>query len=141
MKTKSRIATILTSLALGAAMVFVFQNCGAPGASSSPDGGSTVKAKADDVAQLTASVKALSAQDLSCGSDDDCQPLGLGAKACGGPTEYIVVSRHNASLNQILKMSDQLNTESALLNQQSGLVSDCRLLEPPIYHCVSSTCQ
>jgi len=141
MKTKSQIATVATLILLGSGLTFVFQNCGAPFDATTAAGDAAVKTKADDVTELKTTIKSLSTQDLSCATDDDCQPVALGAKACGGPTEYVLVSRHNADLNHIIQLAEQHRNEAATLNRESGAVSDCSLVMPPETHCVSSVCE
>lgn len=141
MKAKSQIGTIAAICVLGAGLAFVFQNCGAPADDAFSAPGEKVQTKAETVSMLNAKIKSLSAKDLTCTTDDDCQPLALGAKPCGGPSEYTVISRHNVEGTQIAQLAEQLRTVAQALNQESGAISTCDMVMPPEYHCVSSTCQ
>jgi len=140
MRNKYQNATIaLVAFALG--LILVFQNCGAPVATSDSNSNLAVNTRGNDVIQLSTSIKTLSDQDLSCKVDTDCEALPLGAKACGGPADYIIVSRLNSEFARLTSLSEELRVASIALNQQTGLASTCDFIEPPAVQCVSSRCQ
>lgn len=128
---------ILSFLAFigGVAAVVGFQNCGVPGINVQPGGdGSSI---AVDQKTLTT----LNIQDLSCGTDSDCEGLTYGSKACGGPTHAIVVSKLNPRYSEILKLAEEITAQEHAFNQATGAISTCDMLMAPVPKCVSNTCQ
>ncbi|MBY0384809.1 hypothetical protein K2X05_06580, partial [bacterium] len=41
-------------------------------------------------------------QDLSCAKTEDCVSVAVGARPCGGPSGYIIVSKKNKNYSKIV---------------------------------------
>lgn len=77
--------------------------------------------------------------DLSCNSDNDCEVVEIGERACGGPAGLAVVSKlspHRSAIAQLLAEILELSREQ---NRQ-GQASICVLLSVPTPKCEQSRC-
>lgn len=77
---------------------------------------------------------------VACKISLDCEALPLGVKACGGPTEFIVISKATK-----MKMQDALNDLTKTINEMDtaaneGKMGTCEALEKPEVQCKSGTC-
>lgn len=77
----------------------------------------------------------------TCSSNAQCRTLPVGAKACGGPQEYIAWSTVNgdeAALQALAARSTTLRQEEI---RRSGEMSTCMHMPDPGASCVAGTCQ
>lgn len=80
-------------------------------------------------------------QNLSCRNDRDCDVIPVGARACGGPSGFIIVSELNPRLEQLnerARLSTQLERE---YNARAGIMSICAIKRAPEVGCVRNTCK
>lgn len=75
-----------------------------------------------------------------CESEADCRYIGLGAKPCGGPWEYLVYSVAQTDSAQLSEKVKEYNAFEAGMNQKYGYVSDCALPAEPVVGCVEGRC-
>ena len=76
----------------------------------------------------------------SCDSKKQCQSIAYGAKACGGPTSYLIYSLKNTDK---VKMSNEVGQYNQLVkedNIRSGRISNCSMLIPPTLACRDNKC-
>lgn len=144
MKRSYQIVAVAAVLAI--TLVFVFQNCGqagglrSAGTATSGDGGDN-KVTADEISSLYAEIEEIVQRDLRCSTDADCEAVGLGAKACGGPTKFIIVSTLNAELEHIDALVSELEQKQAAYNQASGAMSTCEAEVARQPTCQQNICQ
>lgn len=118
-----------------AAAILAFQNCGAPNISTQVD--KDAKSFTVDANKLVSLVQI----DLSCSVDSDCEGLTYGSRACGGPSQAIVVSKLNPKYPDIIALANQITQQEHAYNQATGAISICSYLMAPVPHCVSNSCQ
>lgn len=94
----------------------------------------------DRLASLESQLHELSI-DQGCNQDSQCQPLAMGNKACGGPTHYLAANDQHPEwpLAQLLSLEHQ--QLAAAINQASGAISDCSLVNEPSLSCQQQRCQ
>jgi len=79
--------------------------------------------------------------DATCSSSAECRTLPVGAKACGGPEEYVAWSTlhgSEAALQALAARSKTLRQEEI---RRSGEMSICMHTPDPGASCVAGTCQ
>jgi len=75
-----------------------------------------------------------------CASVDECRFIGFGAKACGGPTRYLVYSvsfTDSTALQQVVEEHRELNRR---YNRMTGTVSTCDVTPEPVLGKVGGRC-
>lgn len=77
---------------------------------------------------------------IACKISLDCEALPLGVKTCGGPTEFIVLSKATK-----MKMQDALNDLTKTINEMDtianeGKMGTCETIEKPEVQCKSGSC-
>ena len=78
--------------------------------------------------------------DPVCEDPADCRFLGLGAKPCGGPWEYLVYSVATVDSVELAERVAEYNTFNAELNSRYGWASDCSVPPPPTPGCRDGRC-
>jgi hypothetical protein len=75
----------------------------------------------------------------TCTETGQCKTLPIGAKACGGPTHYIVFS---SSTNEIALqlLINEYTAFNIKYNEVTNAISDCSLVIPPSLNCVDGQC-
>jgi hypothetical protein len=96
---------------------------------------------ADDqkLIQLRADVETF-AKNKACSNGDNCRVMGIGAKPCGGPSEYIVYSLTNTDEKQLIAKVNEYTDFQKAYNIKKQLTSDCSLLPIPTVDCVNGVC-
>lgn len=77
----------------------------------------------------------------ACQADADCQTIGVGSKACGGPLSYMAWSTRGGREAAIRRAAQALKEAQAADNQTSGRISDCMAVRDPGAECVANRCQ
>lgn len=98
--------------------------------------------EARDRAQLDAWREEILAmvEDPSCADSTECRIMGLGAKPCGGPWEYLIYSISSVDTVALAEEVASYNDFNAVLNQRYGWVSDCSIARVPIPVCRDGRC-
>lgn len=81
------------------------------------------------------------ASNLSCTQNADCGSLAIGAKACGGPTDYLVYSKSQVDEAKLSQLAEELTEYEKGYNKQHDIVSNCMMLMEKSVSCVQGTCQ
>jgi hypothetical protein len=89
---------------------------------------------------LVSATKALAEADLFCRSHADCGHVAYGAKACGGPQGYAVVSRWNWNLQETSYLAARSSAKEGAYNRRWNIISDCRFELPPRTRCAANRC-
>lgn len=77
---------------------------------------------------------------LGCQTNDQCQALPLGSKACGGPESHSALASNHDHFEQALQLGELHQQLAQVRNQVLGLMSDCALVEAPVYQCQQQAC-
>jgi hypothetical protein len=75
-----------------------------------------------------------------CSSVSVCRTIGLGAKPCGGPQEYLIYSTLATDSVRLSQEVARYNEIEANRNRKRRLVSDCRALPQPRVACIAGQC-
>ena len=76
----------------------------------------------------------------SANDSTDCRYVGLGAKPCGGPWEYLVYSTVDTDTLLLLELVEKYNRFEDELNRKYGGASDCSITPPPVVGLVNGRC-
>jgi hypothetical protein len=80
---------------------------------------------------------------VACEKDDDCDALGVGSMACGGPSEYVPVAK--ATLAKVQAQANDLVTTITELdqtkNKERGAFGICLALVKPKLSCSAGKCE
>jgi hypothetical protein len=80
---------------------------------------------------------------VACTKDDDCDALGVGSMACGGPSEFVPVAK--ATLAKIQSTANELTSTIAEMdqarNKEASAVGICLALAKPKLICLSGKCE
>lgn len=71
-----------------------------------------------------------------CDADNQCQSIGVGAKACGGPEGYLAWSSKHTDRQRLLDLVAQHREARRIEHASSDMVSDCRVLPDPGAACL-----
>lgn len=96
---------------------------------------------AEAIRVLIESVKILAEADLSCESADDCLAIEVGARPCGGPSDFYTTSRHNQNLEEVEYLSRQSSLKASAYNRKYRLISTCNVRMPLPPRCLRNVCQ
>ena len=69
------------------------------------------------------------AKTVDCTDSDDWSFSPMGAKACGGPSEYVAYP--NSLATEILQKIEEYTLSNKNFNKKWGVVSDCALIATP----------
>ena len=108
-------------------------------AAGSPPGG---KAK-PNVDEVLGEILFLKDQDLSCDKTEDCVSIAVGARSCGGPSGYVIVSKKNKNYSKIIertKVHEALSKEQIKLNG-GGMMGTCNMIMPTSAVCIKNICK
>lgn len=107
-------------------------------AAGSPPAGKA-KPNIDDV---MGEILYLKDQDLSCSKTEDCVSVAVGARICGGPSGYVIVSKKNKNYSKIVERAqvhEALSKEQIKLNG-GGMMGTCNVIMPTSAVCVKNKC-
>jgi len=92
--------------------------------------------------QVYAEISELSS-DTFCDSNDDCEVLGVGQEACGGPGGFEVYSKQigDEAITKLQELAKQSATLAAEMHAKSQMMAACRVLRIPNASCVDNTCK
>lgn len=120
---------------------------GAPSALDTPAGAPDVVAPAGDQAteraaldSLMAAARAL-ASTTGCASSGQCASMALGAKACGGPWEYVVYCPLTTDTTALRAAAEELERRERAFNAKYDVVSTCEMLLEPRTELVDGACR
>lgn len=79
---------------------------------------------------------------VSCSADDGCDAIGIGAMACGGPSEFIpaskaTIAKIQTSVTELTKVIEEMDQAR---NKEKSMLGICLALAKPDVKCVSGKC-
>jgi hypothetical protein len=80
------------------------------------------------------------AKNKACTNGDGCRTMPMGAKACGGPTSYVIYSLSKTDEKQLAEKVKQYTDFQKELNIKYNRTSDCLFLSPPTVDCLNGVC-
>jgi hypothetical protein len=73
--------------------------------------------------------------DAECDNQSQCHVVGVGAKACGGPSGFLAWSEKNTDSGALRSAVEAQSRAQAEENKTSGLASDCMVTPMPAAAC------
>lgn len=80
------------------------------------------------------------AENNSCNASFQCKVAAVGARACGGPSRYVVYSTLNNSQEQVQMLVAQITDVEQKVAEQGG-INDCSPVIPVQTLCLQQQCQ
>ncbi|MBV9774449.1 MAG: hypothetical protein JO040_10895 [Gemmatimonadetes bacterium] len=93
-----------------------------------------------EIVRLEAEARALAKTD-GCGGADQCRSAPLGAKACGGPRDYVAYCAATTDTIALFRKLEELRTTEETFNRRYGVVSTCDYVSPPGTELNGATCR
>jgi hypothetical protein len=78
--------------------------------------------------------------DLTCDNNSQCHSLGIGAKACGGPENYLAWSSKNSDGAQLKTLVAQHAAARRADDKRQGMMSTCSMVSDPGASCRAGVC-
>ncbi|WP_309894768.1 hypothetical protein [Archangium sp.] len=76
-----------------------------------------------------------------CTDVSQCRTAPVGARACGGPRDYVIYCAESTDEDALLRALDRLVRREERFNRQCGVFSICIFLSPPEIELVGDVCQ
>jgi hypothetical protein len=77
----------------------------------------------------------------ACTESSQCHTLALGARACGGPENYLAWSSAHTEAAPLRALAERYNNERRAEIAKSGEMSTCRFIPDPGAQCRAGACQ
>jgi len=95
---------------------------------------------AETVARLRQEIAAVISKANWCRNIVNCRVIGLGARPCGGPEEYVAFSIWNNTGDELGNLVTEYNLLKEELMLDSDEVGTCEVLAKPNANCAQSRC-
>jgi hypothetical protein len=92
-----------------------------------------------DTRQLQLRLERLT-EDKTCEQDNQCKVIGVGARPCGGPDQYLLYSTLHTDEKMLSYTNDRYQKLKKQQNEKLGLMSTCQMLMPPVSACIENKC-
>lgn len=92
-----------------------------------------------DTRQLQLRLERLT-ENKECEQDNQCKVIGVGARPCGGPDQYLIYSTQHTDEKMLSYTNERYQKLKKQQNEKLGLMSTCQMLLPPVSACVAKTC-
>jgi hypothetical protein len=76
-----------------------------------------------------------------CSSSSVCRTIAFGAKACGGPRQYLIYSTSATDSARLDREVARYNEAERKRNRKEGRMSDCMAVMKPQVSCVAGQCR
>ena len=98
--------------------------------------------ESDDLAKLADIRNEISVivGEAACSEQPECRLIGLGAKPCGGPWEYLIYSSVETDTTGLKEKVKEYNDWNLVINKRYEYVSDCTMAELPEVACIEGKC-
>lgn len=92
-----------------------------------------------DTRQLQLRLERLT-ENKGCEQDNQCKVIGVGARPCGGPDQYLLYSTLHTDEKMLSYTNDRYQKLKKQQNEKLGLMSTCQMLMPPVSACIENKC-
>jgi len=92
-----------------------------------------------DTRQLQLRLERLT-ENKECQQDNQCKVIGVGARPCGGPDQYLLYSTLHTDEKMLSYTNDRYQKLKKQQNEKLGLMSICQMLMPPVSACIENKC-
>ncbi len=92
-----------------------------------------------DTRQLQLRLERLT-ENKECEQDNQCKVIGVGARPCGGPDQYLIYSTLHTDEKMLSYTNERYQKLKKQQNEKLGLMSTCQMLMPPASACVAKKC-
>lgn len=92
-----------------------------------------------DTRQLQMRLERLT-ENKECQQDNQCKVIGVGARPCGGPDQYLLYSTLHTDEKMLSYTNDRYQKLKKQQNEKLGLMSTCQMLMPPVSACIENKC-
>jgi hypothetical protein len=92
-----------------------------------------------DTRQLQLRLERLT-ENKECQQDNQCKVIGVGARPCGGPDQYLLYSTLHTDEKMLSYTSERYQKLKKQQNEKLGLMSTCQMLMSPVSACVEKKC-
>ena len=92
-----------------------------------------------DTRQLQLRLERLT-ENKECQQDNQCKVIGVGARPCGGPDQYLLYSTLHTDEKMLSYTNDRYQKLKKQQNEKLGLMSTCQMLMPPVSACIENKC-
>lgn len=92
-----------------------------------------------DTRQLQMRLERLT-ENKECQQDNQCKVIGVGARPCGGPDQYLIYSTLHTDEKMLSYTSERYQKLKKQQNEKLGLMSTCQMLMPPVSACIENKC-
>lgn len=92
-----------------------------------------------DTRQLQLRLERLT-ENKECQQDNQCKVIGVGARPCGGPDQYLLYSTLHTDEKMLSYTNDRYQKLKKQQNEKLGLMSTCQVLMPPVSACIENKC-
>jgi hypothetical protein len=81
-------------------------------------------------------------KDKSCNTTvtGACKTIAFGAKACGGPKEFLIYNSSQVDESLLIEKVKTYNKLQDEFNKREGVFSDCMVVIQPVVGCVDGNC-
>ncbi len=108
---------------------------------SQPDNQAQVTSKPDTLDKpLTERKKITNIIRLQCDTNQQCESIGIGHRACGGFAEFLPYSTNTTDITWLKKQVHLYNRNEKESNQLKGAMGICQHLMQPKTSCVKNLC-
>ena len=104
-----------------------------PSADKTPAAAAAAPASLSDIRRLIGTP--------TCSDNSQCRTIPVGARACGGPQEYLPWSTLRSNEGELRKSAERFKAERQAAIKSSGEMSTCIHQPDPGAVCVAGTCQ
>lgn len=78
----------------------------------------------------------------SCTNDDDCEAIGVGSMACGGPSEFLpaskaTIAKIQTAMTDLTKVIEEMDQAR---NKEKSMMGICLALAKPVVKCQAGKC-
>ena len=111
-----------------------------PVASASTPAAGTQDGDRAAIERLKVDARAI-ARTTGCGSAAQCASIGLGVRACGGPSEYVVYCPASTDTAALRRKVAEVDRAERAFNEKYGLASTCEFRMPPTLEVSGGSCR
>jgi hypothetical protein len=144
-------ASIRASWSCAAALVLVLAACATQPAASdvgdspatsatTPVAGTQDGGDRAAIERLKVDARAI-ARTTGCGPAGQCASIGLGVRACGGPSEYVVYCPASTDTAALRRKVAEVERAERAFNEKYGLASTCEFRMPPTLEVSGGSCR